>query len=101
MCWAASSPAATTTRPRDTPPVRIAIDRGTRLDHGAPNGHNRWHPELSPVAAADPGDTVTFELRDARDGTITRDSEHEDLLSVPSLSHPLTGPLEVRGAEPG
>jgi formamidase len=44
---------------------------------------------------------VTFELRDARDGTITRDSDHDDLLSVPSLSHPLTGPLDVRGAQPG
>ncbi len=44
---------------------------------------------------------MTFELRDARDRTLTRESNHEDLLSVPSLSHPLTGPLEVRGAEPG
>jgi formamidase len=81
--------------------MRIEIDRATRLDHGAARGHNRWHPDLEPVAAADPGDTVTFELRDARDGTLTRDSGHADLLTVPSLSHPLTGPLEVRGAEPG
>jgi formamidase len=44
---------------------------------------------------------VTFELRDARDATITRDSRHEDLLDTASLAHPLTGPLEVRGAEPG
>jgi formamidase len=44
---------------------------------------------------------VTFELRDARDGTLTRDSEHEGILAVPSLAHPLTGPLEVRGVEPG
>jgi formamidase len=81
--------------------LRIEIDRSTRLDHGAGNGHNRWHPELAPVASADPGETVTFELRDARDRTLTRESDHEDLLAVPSLSHPLTGPLEVRGAEPG
>jgi formamidase len=32
---------------------------------------------------------------------ITRDSTHEDLLATPSLAHPLTGPLEVRGAQPG
>ena len=49
----------------------------------------------------DPGEEVTFELRDSRDGTLTRDSPHEDLLAIPSLAHPLTGPLEVRGAEPG
>ena len=81
--------------------MRIEIDRSRRLDHGAPNGHNRWHPDIPPVAGADPGDEVTFELRDSRDGTITRDSTHEDLLAIESLAHPLTGPLEVRGAEPG
>jgi formamidase len=53
------------------------------------------------VAAAGPGEVVTFELRDSRDGTIGRRSSHEDLLGTPSLAHPLTGPLEVRGAEPG
>src|ERR1700716_3476280 len=81
--------------------VRLQIDRSWRLDRGAPNGHNRWHPALAPVASADAGDEVTFELRDSRDGTITRDSRHEDLLGTASLAHPLTGPLEVRGAEPG
>ena len=44
---------------------------------------------------------MTFEIRDSRDGLITRDSEHEDLLGLPAIAHPLTGPLEVRGAEPG
>ncbi len=44
---------------------------------------------------------VTFELRDSRDGTLTRDSRHADLPAIPSLAHPLTGPLEVRGAQPG
>jgi formamidase len=53
------------------------------------------------VASADPGDEVTFELRDARDGTLTRSSSHEDLLATDALAHPLTGPVEVRGAEPG
>jgi formamidase len=81
--------------------LRIEIDRGVRLDRGAANGHNRWHPGIAPVASADPGEVVTFELRDSRDGTIGRHSVHEDLLETPSLAHPLTGPLEVRGAEPG
>ncbi len=53
------------------------------------------------MAAIDPGDTVTFEIRDSRDGELSRDSTHADLLGVPSLAHPLTGPVEVRGAEPG
>jgi formamidase len=53
------------------------------------------------VASVDPGAEVTFEIRDSRDRTITRESQHEDLLATPSLAHPLTGPLAVRGAEPG
>jgi formamidase len=53
------------------------------------------------VASVEPGAEVTFEIRDSRDRTITRKSRHEDLLATPSLAHPLTGPLEVRGAEPG
>ena len=81
--------------------LRIEIDRSVRLDRGAANGHNRWWPGLEPVAACDSGDEVTFEIRDSRDREITPTSRHEDLLDTPSLAHPLTGPLEVRGAEPG
>jgi formamidase len=81
--------------------LRIEIDRSRPLHDGALGGHNRWHPEIAPVASVDPGADVTFELRDSRDRTLTRESTHEDLLATPSLAHPLTGPLEVRGAEPG
>ena len=80
---------------------RIEIDRSLPVHEGAANGHNRWHPELAPVASVEPGDEVTFELRDSRDRQLARDSRHEDLLGTPSIAHPLTGPLEVAGAEPG
>ena len=72
-----------------------------RCTRARARGHNRWHPELEPAAAVEPGAEVTFELRDSRDRQLTRSSEHADLLGTPSLAHPLTGPLEVRGAEPG
>jgi formamidase len=81
--------------------LRIEIDRARPLHEGAERGHNRWHPELEPVAACEPGDEVTFEIRDSRDRTIGPDSDHADLLGTPSLAHPLTGPLAVAGAEPG
>jgi formamidase len=81
--------------------LRIEIDRSRPLHLGAERGHNRWHPDLAPVASVEPGDEVTFEIRDSRDRTITRDSDHDDLLGVPSIAHPLTGPVEVRGASPG
>jgi formamidase len=81
--------------------LRIQIDRSTPVHEGAANGHNRWHPNIPPVAAVDTGEAVTFELRDSRDRALTRASTHDDLLATPPLAHPLTGPLEVRGTEPG
>ncbi len=69
---------------------------------GDPNCHNRFHPDIPPVANADPGDTAIFETRDAFDnqygpGTVPADVPGADLGRV----HPLTGPLFVNGAEPG
>jgi formamidase len=64
--------------------------------------HNRWHPDLEPVASVRPGDVVTLETRDGLDGQLTRKSTHADcgLLEL-GLGHPLTGPVFVEGAEPG
>ncbi len=81
--------------------TRIQIDRSTPLHHGAAGGHNRWWPELEPVATCDPGDEVTFEIRDSRDRQLTPESADADLFDTPPIAHPLTGPLEVRGALPG
>jgi formamidase len=81
--------------------LRLRIDRSQPLHGGAANGHNRWHPELEPVASVEPGEVVTFEIRDSRDRSLTRASTHEDLLATANIAHPLTGPLEVRGAAPG
>jgi formamidase len=79
----------------------ISIDRSVPVHEGAANGHNRWHPDLAPVASVEPGAEVTFELRDSRDRRLSRASSHEDLLGTPAIAHPLTGPLEVAGADPG
>jgi formamidase len=81
--------------------VRVEIDRSRPLHEGAERGHNRWWPELEPVTSIEPGGEVTLELRDSRDRLIGPRSEHEDLLGVPKIAHPLTGPVDVRGAEPG
>jgi formamidase len=81
--------------------LRIEIDRSRPLHEGASRGHNRWHPDIAPVASAAVGDAVTFELRDSRDRTIGPDSDHADMHSVEAIAHPLTGPLAVEGAEPG
>jgi formamidase len=81
--------------------LRIEIDRSVPVHEGAARGHNRWHPDLEPVASVEPGAEVTFELRDSRDRRLGRGSTHDDLLGTPSIAHPLTGPLEIAGAQPG
>ena len=58
---------------------------------------DKAHPE---VAAIDPGAQVCFETWDARTGAITSD---RDLMTAPHPRgpNPATGPVLVRGAEPG
>jgi formamidase len=81
--------------------MRIAIDRDRPLHKGAGDGHNRWHPDLEPVARVPDGSALTLELRDARDGQLTRESTHATLLEIEHTTHPLSGPVHVQGAEPG
>ena len=58
---------------------------------------DKEHP---PVLEIESGDLITLETYDARSGTIQKD---EDLLEHPHPvgSNPATGPVRVRGAEPG
>ncbi len=68
----------------------------------ASQAHNRWHPDLEPVATVRPGDEITLETRDGLDGQLAPDSSQADVLALDlGLGHPLTGPVHVEGAEPG
>jgi len=72
--------------------VRVPADRA----------HNRWHPDLEPVASVALGEEITLETRDGLDGQLSRASTHEDAGRLDlGLGHPLTGPVWVEGAEPG
>jgi formamidase len=67
-----------------------------------PKCHNRWHPAIAPVAFANSGDVAVFGTRDAFDHGLNRQSTAADVVALNlNLVHPLTGPLFVRGAEPG
>ena len=79
----------------------VRLDPSRSLREQPERGHNRWHPDIEPVARVAPGEELTLELRDSLDGQLTPDSAHEDLLSVAAVSHVLTGPVAVEGAEPG
>lgn len=64
--------------------------------------HPFWDNSYPPRVEIDPGDVVIFECREASDNQVTPDSTHEVLASTDfSRIHPLTGPVFVKGAEPG
>ena len=80
----------------------IRIDRSKTLLEEPGTGHNRWHPDIPPVLRCEPGDEVVLETRDAFDGQMGPDATLETV-AAPNLDvvHPLTGPVFVKGAEPG
>jgi acetamidase/formamidase len=64
--------------------------------------HYEWNNSIAPRLEIEPGDTVVFQTRDAADGFYSRASTSADVLNRgPFRGHPLTGPVRVRGAEPG
>ena len=80
----------------------VSIDPSKPLGEEPETGHNRWHEAIEPVVVVDPGDTVIYETRDAFDGQLNRESTAEDVGNLDlSGVHPLTGPVFVKGAEPG
>jgi formamidase len=80
----------------------IRIDRHKPLAAEPHSGHNRYHPDITPVLEVAEGEEVTLETRDALDGQIGPDATVADLAHVDAnLVHPLTGPVFVKGAEPG
>jgi formamidase len=80
----------------------ISVDAFARLSEQSELGHNRWHESIPPIAEVEEGDTVSIETLDALDGQLTPDSASDDVARVDlGLVHPLTGPVYVKGAEPG
>ena len=64
--------------------------------------HHEWNNALPPRLDIAPGDTVSFETRDASDQYYSPSSTHDDVIKRgPFRGHPLTGPVRVRGARPG
>src|SRR5690349_10556170 len=63
--------------------------------------HYEWNNAIPPRLTIDAGDTVVFETRDASDYFYSPDSTHEDVMRRVFKGHPLTGPVYVRGTQPG
>lgn len=80
----------------------ITIDRSKRLKDEPHVGHNRWHPDIPPLLAVDPGEEVVLETRDASDCQIKPGMTVADLVNLDAkVAHPLTGPVYIKGARPG
>jgi formamidase len=82
--------------------TRIAVERHRSIVTSPANSHNRIWPDLEPVASIEPGERLELELRDGMDGQLSLSSDSSTLETIDlDANHPLTGPVEVRGAAPG
>jgi len=80
----------------------LSVDRTKHLCDQSHIGHNRWHPDIEPKVEVEPGQAMGMETLDAFDGQIKPTTTNTDVgrLNL-NLVHPLTGPVYVKGAEPG
>ena len=81
---------------------QIRIDRRKSLAEEPHLGHNRYHPDIQPIMEVGEGEEVMIETRDSVDGQLPPTSTVADFgkLNVGAV-HPLTGPIAIKGAEPG
>jgi formamidase len=80
----------------------VEIDRSKRLKEEPGKGHNRWHPDIPPILEVEEGEEVVLETRDASDCQIKPAMAVDDLVGLDAkVAHPLTGPVYIKGAEPG
>jgi formamidase len=80
----------------------VTIDRKRPLRDEPKTGHNRWHPDISPIVEVEEGEEVSLETRAATDGYLAPRSTEADLAAIDAGAiHPLTGPVLVKGVRPG
>jgi acetamidase/formamidase len=64
--------------------------------------HSRWNRALPPRLEIDPGDTVHFQCVEAAGNQVRPGMSLEDLATIDrGRIHALTGPVFIRGAQPG
>ena len=80
----------------------FTIKPGVPLAQQAELGHNRWHPDLPFLGSAKPGEEIIIETLDFLDAQILDNDDSADVRDIDlTRAHPLTGPFEIQGAEPG
>lgn len=84
------------------PKTLIAVDLKKSPDEQPVPLHNRWHPEIPAVVTAEPGDIFRVECIDWTGGQIHNDDSADDVKNVELTKvHYLSGPIAVKGAQPG
>lgn len=87
---------------KKVPETIISVDLTKKPDEQPFPLHNRWHPDIPAVAFVQPGDTFRIECLDWTGGQIKNNDDATDVLNVDlNQVHYLSGPVAVRGAEPG
>lgn len=80
----------------------IEIDRNKRLRDAPSTGHNRFHPDIPPIVVVEEGEEVVLETRDGVDSQLGPHTTEADMAGMQAGAiHPLTGPVFVKGAQPG
>lgn len=84
------------------PELLFPLDSAKRFTDQEKVGHNRWHPDIPPVATVRPGQSFRVHCREWFDGAIHNDDSAEDIRDAPlTRVHALSGPFAIDGAEPG
>lgn len=84
------------------PDILIGVDLSRPPSEQSPRPHNRWHPEVPPVATVDPGAVFRVECVDLSGGQIVNSDTADDVRDIDLTQiHFLSGPIAVEGADPG
>ena len=84
------------------PEVIFSVDQSKSMREQAVPGHNRWHPDVPAAAVVRPGQEFRVECREWTDAQLGNNDSANDVRDVNlDLTHMLSGPIGVEGAEPG
>lgn len=83
------------------PPTIIRVDLNKPIEEQPTPLHNRWHPDIPPVARVRVGEPFRVECMDWTGGQIKDNDSADDVEKIDlTRVHVLSGPISVDGAEP-